>query len=141
VAGWLRSASYRLRVTVAFWPVVLGVATLVAEGCAGRIRPTPPPAATGSSVIESAFTATAYCTGRVTAAGTTPTDKTVAADLTVLPMGSKIRLAGLDDRYNGVYVVMDTGSRVRGRRIDLYIRDCREAVRFGRRSARVSVVR
>jgi 3D (Asp-Asp-Asp) domain-containing protein len=126
---------------VAFWCVALGAVALVVEGCAGRIRPTPVPPVTEPSLNESSFTATAYCNGRVTAAGTTPTDKTVAADLTVLPMGSKIRLTGLEDRYNGIYVVMDTGSKVRGRRIDLYIRDCREAVRFGRRSARVSVLR
>jgi 3D (Asp-Asp-Asp) domain-containing protein len=86
------------------------------------------------------FTATAYCTGRLTATGTTPTDKTVAADPAFLPMGSRLRLTGLDERYNGVYIVMDTGSSVRGRRIDLYIRDCREAVRFGRRPVRVSIL-
>jgi 3D (Asp-Asp-Asp) domain-containing protein len=76
----------------------------------------------------------------VTATGTAPTDKTVAADPAFLPMGSRIRLTGLDERYNGVYIVTDTGSSVRGRRIDLYIRNCHEAVRFGRRSARVSIL-
>ena len=44
------------------------------------------------------------------------------------------------DRFSDVYLVTDTGSSVRGRRIDLYIRDCHEAVRFGRRSARVSIL-
>jgi len=117
---------------------MLGILSLVAEGCAGLHGPNktaPKGPASGSS-----FTATAYCTGRVTASGTAPTAKTVAADPAVLPLGSRIRLTGLDKRYDGVYVVRDTGARVRGRRIDLYIRDCHEAVRFGRRSATVSLL-
>jgi 3D (Asp-Asp-Asp) domain-containing protein len=56
-------------------------------------------------------------------------------------MGTRIRVSGLAERYNGLYVVRDTGSQIRGHRIDLYIHDCDEAIRFGRRSARVSVVR
>ena len=55
-------------------------------------------------------------------------------------MGTVIRLTGLDPRYNGTYTVADTGAKIQGRRIDLYISDCREAVRFGRRPARVVVV-
>jgi len=104
------------------------------------VRPTPP-APTRPSARELAFTATAYCTGKITATGTTPNEKTVAADPAVLPMGSRIRLSGLDKRYNRVYTVGDTGSSIRGRRIDLYMRDCREAVAFGRRAAKVSILR
>jgi 3D (Asp-Asp-Asp) domain-containing protein len=89
---------------------------------------------------ELTVTATAYCTGRVTATGTTPNETTIAADPSVLPMGSRIRLSGLAKRYNRVYTVRDTGSAIRGRRIDLYMRDCREAVAFGRRSARVAIL-
>ena len=117
---------------------MLGIVSLVAEGCAGRVAPNR--AVPKEPVSGLRFTATAYCTGRVTATGTAPTEKTVAADPAVLPLGSQIRLTGLDRRHNGVYVVRDTGARVRGRRIDLYIRDCHEAVRFGRRSARVSIL-
>jgi 3D (Asp-Asp-Asp) domain-containing protein len=87
------------------------------------------------------FTVTAYCTGKTTAAGTRVTQGVVAADPRVLPLGTVIRLAGLDGRYNGTYTVMDTGLKVRGRRLDVYLRDCAEAVRFGRRSGRVSIVR
>ena len=114
------------------------VFSLVAAGCAGRHGPnkTPPK----GPVRASSFTATAYCTGRVTATGTAPNEKTIAADPAVLPLGSHVRLTGLDKRYNGVYVVRDTGGRIRGRRIDLYIRDCHKAISFGRRSVRVSLV-
>ena len=108
---------------------------LLATGCAGNLRPTtqPPPQAR-------AFTATAYCHGTRTASGTRPTENTVAADPAVLPLGSRIRLSGLHDPYNGDYVVEDTGPKVRGRHVDLYVRDCREAVRFGRRSALVAML-
>ena len=86
------------------------------------------------------FTVTAYCTGRETATGTRPTNGIIAADPAVLPMGSTIRIDGLDKPYNGVYRVMDTGSTVKGRQIDLYVRDCREAIKFGRRKAMVSLL-
>jgi 3D (Asp-Asp-Asp) domain-containing protein len=87
------------------------------------------------------FIVTAYCTGRTTAAGTRVTRGVVAADLNLLPIGTVIKLVGLDDPYNGTYRVMDTGSNIRGYRLDLYLRDCAEATRFGRRSGRVSIVR
>ena len=117
---------------------MFGALSLVAEGCAGLHGPNK--VAPKGPTRGLSFTATAYCTGRVTASGTAPTAKTVAADPVVLPLGSRIRLTGLDKRYDGVYVVRDTGARIRGRRIDLYIRDCNKAVRFGRRSVRVSLV-
>jgi 3D (Asp-Asp-Asp) domain-containing protein len=58
-----------------------------------------------------------------------------------VPIGSVIQVSGLESRYNGIYTVMDTGAKIRGRRLDLYLRDCDAAVRFGRRSADVSIVR
>jgi 3D (Asp-Asp-Asp) domain-containing protein len=99
------------------------------------------PAPNGGTGNARSFTAIAYCTGRVTASGTRPTERTVAADPTVLPIGSQIRISGLDEHYDGVYVVKDTGSSIHGRRIDLYLRDCHEAVNFGRRAATVSTLR
>ena len=115
------------------------VAALVAAGCAEHARPTapaPPPSA-GSAT----FTATAYCTGTRTATGARPNEAIIAADPAVLPMGSKVRVSGLRQPYNRVYTVGDTGANIRGRRIDLYMQDCSEAKNFGRRSARVSLVK
>jgi 3D (Asp-Asp-Asp) domain-containing protein len=112
----------------------------LAEGCAGRLHPQPP-AAKPSATRLPPFTATAYCTGRLTATGTKPAESIVAADPRVLPMGSRIRLSGLDNRYNRVYVVGDTGGSIRGRRIDLYMRNCKEATAFGRRTVTISVLR
>jgi 3D (Asp-Asp-Asp) domain-containing protein len=130
--------SSRSRVWLAFSCALFGVVSLAAEGCAGRLRPNTPAAPTPGRALP--VTVTAYCTGKVTATGKRPTEKTVAADPDLLPIGSRIRVSGLDKRYNRTYVVMDTGSRIRGRRIDLYMRDCREAVAFGRRSGSVTVL-
>ncbi len=129
------------------WYAVPGILLIVAQACAGRLPPRqpaqgPPPssaAAPGSRRLP--FTATAYCSGAKTAAGTRVTPGMVAADPELLPIGSVIRLAGLERRYNGLYTVTDTGSKIQGRRIDLYIVDCTEAIKFGRRSADVSVLR
>ncbi|HSK10282.1 MAG TPA: hypothetical protein VK911_11960, partial [Vicinamibacterales bacterium] len=43
--------------------------------------------------------------------------------------------------HEGVYAVMDTGLVVRGRRIDIYTRNCDEALQFGRRSVQLVVIR
>jgi 3D (Asp-Asp-Asp) domain-containing protein len=86
------------------------------------------------------FVATAYCRGSTTAAGVGAHEGVVAADPTVLPLGTVIRLQQAG-QYDGSYTVLDTGAKVRGRRLDVFIRDCGEAVRFGRRDVRVSVIR
>lgn len=105
------------------------------------MRPGTPSAGPRPAGKAEVFTATAYCTGTITATGTKPNERTVAADPDVLPMGSRIRLSGLEKRYNRAYVVGDTGGQIRGRRIDLYMRDCSEAIAFGRRSVEVFVLR
>ncbi len=87
------------------------------------------------------FSATAYCTGRITRSGARVKKGMAAADPAVLPLGSVIRVDGQGRAYDGVYTVMDTGATVRGRELDLYLGDCREAVKFGRREMRVQVIR
>lgn len=118
--------------------LALLVVAMAAGACASRSRrpPARPP-----SPGPIAFVATAYCTGRITATGTRVREGIVAADPAVLPFGTVIRVEGLPARYNREYTVLDTGRDMRGRRIDLYIADCREAKRFGRASASVVIVR
>jgi len=86
-----------------------------------------------------AFVATAYCLGTTTASGVAVRRGFVAADPAVLPLGSMIRVqqSGL---YDGVYTVMDTGPKVQGHHVDLFIESCAAAKRFGRRAVRVSLV-
>lgn len=83
--------------------------------------------------------ATAYCQHGTTKSGTRARTGIVAADPAVLPVGTVLQL--LDSAYSGVYTVMDTGSAVKGRHIDIFIPDCAAAEEFGERSVRVRVIR
>ena len=85
------------------------------------------------------FQATAYCHGVLTAAGTRVRAGVVAADPSMLPLGTRIRLTR-SGGYDGTYTVLDTGSQVRGRRLDLFIPNCNDARAFGRRTVVVSVI-
>jgi 3D (Asp-Asp-Asp) domain-containing protein len=87
------------------------------------------------------FEATAYCRGEVTASGLPPRTGIAAADPDVLPSGSVIQISKLGEKYDGIYAIMDTGPIVRGRLLDIYMWNCDEAVRFGRRSVQVFVLR
>ena len=62
----------------------------------------------------------------------------IAADPRVLPLGSRVRLE--TGAYSGEYLVADTGSMVRGRRIDIWMPSSREAMRFGRRPVKLTVL-
>ena len=87
------------------------------------------------------FAATAYCRGETTAAGTPVRTGIAAADPALLPVGSVIQIDSLGPKYSGIYTVMDTGPRVRGRHVDVYMWNCDEAVTFGRRSVQLRVLR
>jgi 3D (Asp-Asp-Asp) domain-containing protein len=87
------------------------------------------------------FTATAYCKGTTTASGVNVRTGIAAADPDLLPVGSVIQVERLGDRYNGIYTIMDTGPRVQGRHIDIYMWSCNEALALGRRSIQILVLR
>ena len=87
------------------------------------------------------FNATAYCKGTTTASGVGVRTGIAAADASLLPVGSVLNVATGDERYNGVYTVMDTGPKVQGRLLDLYMWSCHEALRFGRKDVQVTVLR
>jgi 3D (Asp-Asp-Asp) domain-containing protein len=87
------------------------------------------------------FTATAYCKGTTTASGVNVQTGIAAADPDILPVGSVVQVERLGDRYNGIYTVMDTGPKVQGRHIDIYMWSCHEALALGRRSMQVQVLR
>jgi len=88
-----------------------------------------------------AFSATAYCKGVTTASGVTAQSGVAAADPDLLPVGSVIEIDTADSHYNGIYTVMDTGPSVQGRQIDVYMWNCNEALRFGRRPIHLVVLR
>lgn len=87
------------------------------------------------------FNATAYCKGSTTASGVGVRTGIAAADPALLPVGSVLNVATGDPRYSGVYTVMDTGPKVQGRILDLYMWNCNEALRFGRRHVQITILR
>jgi 3D (Asp-Asp-Asp) domain-containing protein len=88
-----------------------------------------------------AFMATAYCKGATTTSGVAAQNGVAAADASLLPVGSVIEIASGEPRYDGIYTIMDTGPSVLGRRVDIYMWNCTEAQRFGRRSVHLTVLR
>ena len=87
------------------------------------------------------FSATAYCKGTTTASGVNVRSGIAAADPDLLPVGSVVQVDAPGGRYDGVYTVMDTGPKVQGRHVDLYMWSCHEALRFGRTAIRIVVLR
>ena len=84
------------------------------------------------------FTATAYALRGRTASGATVRRGLIAADRRVLPLGSRVRLEA--GAYSGEYLVADRGGAVRGRIIDIWVPSTREAMRFGRRPVKLTVL-
>jgi 3D (Asp-Asp-Asp) domain-containing protein len=84
------------------------------------------------------FTATAYALRGRTASGRYVSRGIIAADRRVLPIGTRVRLQA--GSYSGEYLVADTGGAVRGRKIDIWVPSTSEAMRFGRRSVKLTVL-
>ena len=99
----------------------------------------------GSNIVYlGTFSSTAYCacskccgrSGANTASGTRPTQgRTIAVDPKVIPLGSKIIINGR------TYIAEDTGSAIKGKKIDIFYSSHQDALNWGRRNIEVSVVR
>ena len=87
------------------------------------------------------FSATAYCKGSTTASGVAVRSGVAAADPDLLPVGTVVQVETGFSRYDGIYTIMDTGPKVQGRHIDIYMWSCHEALDYGRRSIRLTVLR
>jgi 3D (Asp-Asp-Asp) domain-containing protein len=85
---------------------------------------------------KGSFTATAYCLKGRTALGHGVRRGLIAADPRVLKLGSSVNLGA--GSYSGTYLVSDTGGRVKGRKIDIWVPSCAEARRFGRRTVTIN---
>jgi 3D (Asp-Asp-Asp) domain-containing protein len=70
------------------------------------------------------FTATAYCKGTTTKSGVNVRSGIAAADPDLLPVGSVVRIESLGEKWDGIYTILDTGPKVQGRHVDLYIWSC-----------------
>lgn len=84
------------------------------------------------------FTATAYSLRGRTASGKMVARGLIAADRRILPIGTRVRLEA--GSYSGEYLVADTGGAVRGRKIDIWMPSTSEAMRFGRRPVKITVL-
>lgn len=87
------------------------------------------------------FAATAYCKGTTTASGVGVRTGIAAADPALLPVGSVINVTTDAAKYNGIYTIMDTGPRVQGRTLDVYMWSCNEALAFGRKDVQITILR
>jgi 3D (Asp-Asp-Asp) domain-containing protein len=84
------------------------------------------------------YVATAYSLRGRTASGRMVSRGLIAADPRVLPLGCRVRLEY--PGYTGEYLVADTGGMIKGKRIDIWIPTTREAMRFGRRTVKLTVL-
>jgi 3D (Asp-Asp-Asp) domain-containing protein len=65
----------------------------------------------------------------ITASGRTARSGTVAVDPALIPLGSRLHIAGLP----GVYRAEDTGGGVNGAHVDMFLGSRADALQFGRR--------
>lgn len=83
------------------------------------------------------FTLVAYYQGNKTSTGTKPTaNRTIAVDPRVIPYGSKVYIEGY-----GTYIAEDCGGGIKGNMIDIYMNTYNECIQFGRRKAKVYIVK
>ncbi len=96
------------------------------------------PATVEQALPSQSFEATAYSLRGRTASGAPVSTGMIAADPRVLPIGSRVRIEA--GSYTGEYLVADTGGAVKGKRIDIWTPSSREAMRFGRRTVKLTVL-
>jgi 3D (Asp-Asp-Asp) domain-containing protein len=84
--------------------------------------------------------ATAYCDRGPTRSGVRARRGVVAADTRRWPLGTRLQVLAPGQSYAGVYTVLDTGSRIRGRDLDIFMTSCAHARRFGRRTVQVRIL-
>ena len=101
----------------------LGEFTLTAycscEKCCGEWALNRPTDENGNEIVTTASGATAKA------------NHTVAADTSVLPFGTKIKIDGVE------YEVQDRGGKIKNKRIDVYFSDHESALKFGKKKAEV----
>jgi 3D (Asp-Asp-Asp) domain-containing protein len=96
------------------------------------------PAEPNFVVPPATYSATAYSLRGRTASGMYVSRGLIAADPRHLPLGTRVRIEA--GQWSGEYVVADTGGAIRGRIIDIWTPSTREALQFGRRSIKLTVL-
>ncbi|HEV8138402.1 MAG TPA: 3D domain-containing protein [Pyrinomonadaceae bacterium] len=114
---------------------------LEVAGQVPETAPEPVPAKTPDPTPASpfqVFSATAYSLRGRTASGQPVTRGLIAADPRVLPIGTRVRVEA--GPWTGEYLVADTGGAIKGRKIDIWTPSSREAMQFGRRAVKLTVL-
>jgi 3D (Asp-Asp-Asp) domain-containing protein len=122
------------RIRLRFWSLVVAVPTFAALALAAVAGDQ-----AAANPADGRYLATAYDISGVTASGLYTHRHIVAADPDILPLGSIIRIRGAG-RYSGEYVVADTGAKIQGRHIDIYIPTLPACMQFGVKHVEVRVV-
>ena len=96
------------------------------------------------SVNNKEFVVTAYCGckecngqwyGYPTASGTNMVaNHTIAVDTNIIPFGTQVEIDGI------IYTAEDTGSAIKGNKIDIYFDSHSEALKFGRQTKIVNIL-
>lgn len=120
------------------WGIIIAIVLIVITAAAIRANagqgPQPP------DTVR--FESTAYCeTGDPTACGKWPREGvTVAVDPDVIPIGSAVMIWDAAGEWMGIYEAQDTGRLIRGRIIDIYMDEHRDAVEWGRQTVYIRVI-
>lgn len=98
-----------------------------------------PSVARADNSVDGIFMATAYSEHGTTASGQLTHRHVVAADPSILPIGSRIKVKHAG-RYSGEYVVADTGEKIEGRKLDIFLPSPVACKKFGSRPVKVRVI-
>ena len=102
------------------------------------------PATSNTSSKEITVKATAYTASCEGCSGTTatginlkenPNEKVIAVDPSVIPLGSKVYVEGYGEAVAG-----DTGGAIKGNRIDVFIPSEHDAINFGVKQVKVTII-
>jgi 3D (Asp-Asp-Asp) domain-containing protein/LysM repeat protein len=91
------------------------------------------------TVEATAYTATCEGCSGITATGINllenPNQKVISVDPSVIPLGSKVYVEGYGEAIAG-----DTGGAIKGNKIDVFIPSKSEAINFGRKQLKVTIL-
>jgi 3D (Asp-Asp-Asp) domain-containing protein len=84
--------------------------------------------------------------GNIDLRGKTINSRYIATDPKVIPLGSKVKIKFIDEKYkkyDGIYISSDTGSAIKGKKIDLYLGENKynECLEFGKTYALVEIIK
>jgi 3D (Asp-Asp-Asp) domain-containing protein len=100
------------------------------------------PSRDSQTIREIEAIATAYCySGYKTSTGVWPEEgRTIAVDPDIIPLGSEIQITcETRPEINGVYIAEDTGGKIKGNIIDIYMDKYSDCIKFGKRSVIIKI--